>query len=157
MSKTFPYNQDLASLLSLSFSAMNQELHNRLKEAGFGDVRPAHSFLFQGLMPDGATAKTLVAHLGISKQAVSQMLDYLEECGYVARKPHPSDGRGKMVVLTERGWSLVRTKENIYKEIEQRWTRMIGSDHMKTLQQDLKHIIENVNEEDLQHPLRPVW
>ncbi|MED5017993.1 MarR family transcriptional regulator [Paenibacillus chibensis] len=140
------HQDDLASLFSLAFSALNQELHQRLNELGFGDIRPVHGFLFQGLIPDGATAKTLVDLLGISKQAVSQMLDYLEEHNYVIRRPHPSDGRGKLVVLTERGWALLKAKEKIYNSIEQRWGTLIGPDHLNAMRSDLKRIIQTAGE-----------
>lgn len=151
------HQDDLASLFSLAFSAFNQELHQRLNELGFGDVRPMHSFLFQGLIPDGATAKTLVDLLGISKQAVSQMLDYLEDKGYVVRKPHPSDGRGKLVVLTERGWGLIKAKEKIVATIENRWGGIVGPDHLNMMRSDLKQIIQSVSEGELQQKLRPGW
>ncbi|MCJ8011787.1 MarR family transcriptional regulator [Paenibacillus sp. KQZ6P-2] len=151
------HQDDLATLFSLAFSTLNQELHQRLVELGFDDIRPMHGFLFQGLIPDGATAKTLVELLGISKQAVSQMLDYLEERGYVIRRPHPSDGRGKLVVLTERGWALIKAKESIYMNIENRWGGIIGPNHLNTMRSDLKQIIQFVGEEDLPQKLRPVW
>lgn len=35
---------DLTSLLSLSYSTLIYELHDRLNELGFGDIRPAHGF-----------------------------------------------------------------------------------------------------------------
>ncbi|GAB6992338.1 MarR family winged helix-turn-helix transcriptional regulator [Paenibacillus pini] len=151
------HNQDLASLLSLTFSSLNQELHMRLNEMGFTDVRPAHGFLFQGLIPDGSTAKALVQHLGITKQAVSQMVDELEARGYVARKPHPSDGRGKLIILTERGWSVVRSKEKIYTEVEERWAKIIGHNRMKELHEDLLSIVNFTSEGNIPHRLRPVW
>ncbi|MWV45638.1 MarR family transcriptional regulator [Paenibacillus sp. HJL G12] len=151
------HQDDLASLFSLAFSTLNQELHQRLNELGFGDIRPMHGFLFQGLIPDGATAKTLVDLLGISKQAVSQMLDYLEERGYVIRRPHPSDGRGKLVVLTERGWALLKAKESIYSKIENRWGGIIGPDRLNMMRSDLKQIIQSVGEGELKQKLRPVW
>ncbi|BFH60201.1 MULTISPECIES: MarR family winged helix-turn-helix transcriptional regulator [Paenibacillus] len=151
------HQEDLASLFSVAFSALNQELHQRLNELGFGDIRPMHGFLFQGLIPDGATAKTLVELLGISKQAVSQMLDYLEERGYVARKPHPSDGRGKLVVLTEKGQAAIKAKESIYSKIERRWGEIVGPERLNMMRSDLKMIIESINEGDLPQKLRPTW
>ncbi|MDR0268531.1 MarR family transcriptional regulator [Paenibacillus sp.] len=151
------HQEDLASLFSVAFSVLNQELHQRLDELGFGDIRPMHGFLFQGLIPDGATAKTLVELLGISKQAVSQMLDYLEERGYVARKPHPSDGRGKLVVLTERGQAVIKAKESTYAKIERKWGEIVGPDRLNMMRSDLKRIIESVNEGDVPQKLRPTW
>lgn len=41
-------------------------------------------------------------------EGVPRMLDRLEEMGYVRRAPHPTDGRKKIVQLTEEGREAVR-------------------------------------------------
>lgn len=54
---------DFISLLSLSLSASINELHERLSELGFEDIRPTHGFMFKCMIPDGATG----IELGISR------------------------------------------------------------------------------------------
>lgn len=63
---------DLTSLLSLSFSTLITELHDKLNELGFEDIRPAHGFMFKRILPNGATGIELAEYLGVSKQAVSK-------------------------------------------------------------------------------------
>lgn len=43
----------------------------------------------------------LARHLRISTASTSKLLDRLELAGHVERRPHPSDGRARIVVLTE--------------------------------------------------------
>ncbi|MBX9975685.1 MarR family winged helix-turn-helix transcriptional regulator [Cytobacillus firmus] len=148
---------DLTSLLSLSFSALIDELHDRLSELGFGDIRPSHGFLFKCITPSGATGIELAEYLGITKQAVSKMVDYLEKSGYVIRQNHPTDKRGKIIVLTERGWLVVKAKEKILIEIERRWIENIGTERMHMLKEDLTKLIYEANEGKLSSRLRPVW
>ncbi|CRK81263.1 MarR family winged helix-turn-helix transcriptional regulator [Neobacillus massiliamazoniensis] len=148
---------DLSSLLSLSFSATINELHDRLSDLSYGDIRPAHGFMFKYMIPNGATGIELAEHLGITKQAVSKMVDYLEKCDYVTRQPHPTDKRGKIIVLTERGWSVVKAKEKILTEIEQRWIENIGAERMQMLKEDLTKLVNEANEDKLSSRLRPVW
>ncbi|MES5939316.1 MULTISPECIES: MarR family transcriptional regulator [unclassified Bacillus cereus group] len=148
---------DLTSLLSLSFSTSINELHNRLSELGFGDIRPIHGFMFKYITPNGATGIELADYLGITKQAVSKMVDYLEKSGYVTRKAHPTDKRGKIIVLTERGWLVVRAKEKILAEIEQRWIEKIGAKRMQMLKEDLTKFVYEENEGKLLSKVRPVW
>jgi DNA-binding MarR family transcriptional regulator len=148
---------DLTSLLSLSFSVLINELHDRLSELGFEDIRPAHGFMLKRIIPDGATGIELAECLGISKQAVSKMVDYLEKSGYVKRESHPTDKRGKIIVLTERGWQVVKAKEEILTKIEQRWIDNIGAERMQMLKEDLKKLVDEGNEEQLSSRLRPVW
>ncbi|EMJ6443767.1 MULTISPECIES: MarR family winged helix-turn-helix transcriptional regulator [Bacillus] len=148
---------DLTSLLSLSFSASINELHDKLNELGFGDIRPVHGFMFKCITPNGATGIELAEYLGITKQAVSKMVDYLEKSGYVVRKTHPTDKRGKIIVLTERGWLVVKAKEKILTEIEQRWITNIGTERMQMLKEDLTKLVYEANECNLSPRLRPVW
>lgn len=148
---------DYTSLLSLSYSTLINELHDRLSEFGFGDIRPAHGFMFKCITPDGATGIELAEYLGITKQAVSKMVDFLEKSGYVMRRTHPTDKRGKIIVLTDRGWLVMKTKEEIIAEIEQRWIENIGAERMHMLKEDLTKLIHGANESKLSSKLRPVW
>lgn len=148
---------DLTSLLSLSFSALIDELHNRLSELGFEDIRSVHGFMFKYIGPNGATGIELAEHLGITKQAVSKMVDYLEKSGYVMRQTHPTDKRGKIIVLTERGWLVVKAKEKILTEIEGSWIENIGVERMQMLKEDLTKIVYKANEGKLSLRSKPVW
>ncbi|MED1625137.1 MarR family winged helix-turn-helix transcriptional regulator [Bacillus pseudomycoides] len=148
---------DLTSLLSLSFSASINELHDRLSELGFGDIRPVHGFMFKCIIPDGATGIEIAEYLGITKQAVSKIVDYLEKCGYVMRQTHPTDKRGKIIVLTERGWLVVKAKEEILAEMEGRWIENIGAERMQMLKEDLTKLVYEANEGKLSSRLRPIW
>ncbi|HWI46722.1 MAG TPA: MarR family transcriptional regulator [Rummeliibacillus sp.] len=152
------YNEmDLISLLSLSFSASINELHERLSELGFADIRPAHGFIFKCLIPNGSTGMELAENLGITKQAVSKMVDYLEKSGYVMRQTHPTDKRGKIIVLTERGWSVARAKEKILTEIEERWSEKIGTKQIQMLKEDLSKLVFEENEGKVSFKIKPVW
>ncbi|MED2012674.1 MarR family winged helix-turn-helix transcriptional regulator [Bacillus wiedmannii] len=148
---------DLTSLLSLSFSTLITELHEKLSELGFEDIRPAHGFMFKLILPNGATGIELAEYLGISKQAVSKMVDSLESSGYVTRKTHPTDKRGKIIVLTERGLSVMKAKEEIIAEIEQRWIENIGAERMQMLKEDLTTFVTKKNTGKLSSNIRPVW
>ncbi|UOK49449.1 MarR family transcriptional regulator (plasmid) [Bacillus tropicus] len=148
---------DLTSLLSLSFSAAINELHDKLSELGFEDIRPVHGFMFKRIIPHGATGVELAEYLGITKQAVSKMVDYLEKSGYIMRKTHPADKRGKIIVLTERGWLVVQAKEKILTEIEGRWIENIGAERMQMLKEDLTKLVYEANESNSSLEFRPVW
>jgi DNA-binding MarR family transcriptional regulator len=131
----------LTILFLLAARSTVEEVHTRLAAAGFDGLRPAHGFAFQRLAPDGATGTELAEHLGITKQAASVMIDYLEERGYVARHPDLSDGRGKVVVLAARGWACIRAAERIFADVERRWTQTLGAAEMARPRADLRHLI----------------
>ena len=147
---------ELFVLLTLAQRAMVDDLHRHLAALGFDDVRPAHGFAFVRLAPAGATGNEFAAHLGVSKQAASQMADYLEQHGYVTRRPHPRDRRGKIVVLTARGWACIRATEALLTEIERGWAAVVGEERMELLRADLRRLVYTVNDGTPQR-LRPAW
>ncbi|WP_042351541.1 MarR family winged helix-turn-helix transcriptional regulator [Bacillus massiliigorillae] len=148
--------KSLALLLALSLHSSIDELHKSLSEKGFDDIRPIHGYLFSSLIPNGATGIELANHLGITKQAVSKMIDYLEKCGYVMREPHPTDKRGKMIILAERGWLVVNEKNLILSDIEGRLIEKIGKDRMRLLKEDLSTIVTDKDEKSMPKA-RPIW
>jgi DNA-binding MarR family transcriptional regulator len=54
----------------------------------------------------------------VTKQSAAQMLDLLEERGYVARESHPGDARAKVARLTARGRACIDAGVLIWAEIE---------------------------------------
>src|SRR5262252_2106884 len=75
-----------------------------LAEAGFDDVRPAHTAVFQHIDAEGSRLTDLAERAQITKQSMGYLVDYLEERGYLERRPDPSDRRVALIFLTERGW-----------------------------------------------------
>lgn len=51
----------------------------------------------------------LSAQLNISSQYMSQVLNHLEELGYISRKPSPKDKRKTFAVLTAKGKKKIQT------------------------------------------------
>lgn len=157
MADTPSNTYELIALLATAWSILVDELHKELAKVGYGDIRPAHGFAFQLLAPNGATGNELAEHLGVTKQAASQMIDFLEEHGYVTRKPHPTDKRGKIVILTQRGWDCIQAVETILAKLESHWSTTLGPEHMKMLVADLRSIVLNSNTDILPYRLRPTW
>lgn len=60
-------------------------------------LRTAHTSLFPHIDHDGTRQTVIAQRLGISKQAVAQLVDELVEMGSLERVPDPSDGRAKLV------------------------------------------------------------
>ncbi|MFE5319942.1 MarR family winged helix-turn-helix transcriptional regulator [Paenibacillus sp. NPDC056579] len=147
---------ELTILFATAFRLAVDELHDELAKAGFDDVRPSHGFIFQKLSHGGATGNEIADHLGITKQAASLTIDYLEERGYVSREPHPSDRRGKLVVLTERGWRCIRTTEAVFSSIERRWEQMVGEEAIRSLRHDMRELVHSFPNAK-PGAFRPVW
>ena len=59
----------LARLLAMSFRTMIDELHARLGQRGWSDVRPAYGFVLLALRDGPTSAKDVAALMGTTKQA----------------------------------------------------------------------------------------
>ncbi len=93
-----------AQVLFRAARLCNEEGIRRVREA-VGDVRvrTAHTALFPHVPFEGIRLTALAERVGVSKQAVQQLVDELEAMGVLARIPDPRDGRAKQIVWTERG------------------------------------------------------
>ena len=67
------------------------------------EVRRSHTALFPHIDLEGTRITELARRVGISKQAVGQLVDELEEMGALERVPDPRDGRAKLVRFVEAG------------------------------------------------------
>ena len=150
-----PY--ELFVLLTITYRAMVDELHREMALRGYGDLRPAHGFAFQRLTPDGATGNELAEFLDITKQAASQMVDYLEKRGYIIRRPHPRDKREKLILLSEKGWACTRSAEEILARLELRSAGMLGAERMQAFRVDLYRLALLTNNGVMPAHLRPIW
>lgn len=148
---------DLPALLAVAFRAVMDNVHQQLAAEGYGDVRPAHGFVFQYLSfhPD-ATAVALGEHLGVTKQAAVQLVDELERRGYIERRPHPTDRRSRAVVLTARGWACIERVVALWQDVEQRWAALLGEERLDALRADLATLVRDTSGGD-PVPLRPLW
>ncbi|NEB79403.1 MarR family transcriptional regulator, partial [Streptomyces sp. SID14478] len=79
----------LSAALLAAAGELTQRIDEGVRARGFDGVRPAHGFVFVRLSFGDATATDVAAHLGVTKQAASQLVDELVRKGYVERRPHP--------------------------------------------------------------------
>ena len=82
---------DLGTLMRTGYHRTMEYVQARLEQLGFDDVRPAHMAIFQNLGPEGARIGELAERAKLTNQSVGYLVDYLEEHGYVERRPDPTN------------------------------------------------------------------
>ena len=117
-----------------------QSVSSGLTDAGFDDIRPAHTAVFQHIDADGTRITDLAERAQITKQSMSYLVEHLESHGYVERKPDPSDRRATLICLTERGWSQIRAALAVISTIEEGWERELGTKRMELLRELLADV-----------------
>ncbi|MFE5188359.1 MarR family winged helix-turn-helix transcriptional regulator [Streptomyces sp. NPDC056628] len=140
----------LSAALLAAAGDLTRRIHDGVVARGFEGLRPAHGFAFARLAPDGATVTELATHLGVTKQAASQLVDEIVRKGYAERRPHPGDARARLVVLTERGWACTRAAEAAAAEVVGTWAEELGEGDLRALLHGLTRIASH-------GPVRPSW
>ncbi|MFJ7969295.1 MarR family winged helix-turn-helix transcriptional regulator [Streptomyces sp. NPDC096324] len=140
----------LSAVLLAAAGELTQRIHEGVVARGFEGVRPAHGFAFARLAPGGATVTEVAAHLGVTKQAASQLVEELVRKGYVERRPHPDDARARLLVLTELGWACTRAAEEAAADAVRAWAEVLGESEMRALCTRLASIAPY-------GPIRPAW
>ncbi|MFF6957371.1 MULTISPECIES: MarR family transcriptional regulator [unclassified Streptomyces] len=140
----------LSAALLAATGSLVEDIHNGVVALGYTDLRPTHGFVFSRLAPSGATVTEIAEHLGVTRQAASQIVDELERKGYVERRPHPDDARARLVVLTPQGWRCTRAAEESAAEAVQPWIELLGEKRLLALRDELVRLAPT-------GPIRPSW
>ena len=95
----------------------------------------------------------LAEHLGVTKAAVSQMIDRLVDSGLISRQEAPSDRRSKLICLSETGESPVQKAF----QARQKWIPNLAASLTESQQEQACQIFETVNEKlrQIQKGLNP--
>lgn len=113
----------LIALLRRTSRRMVEEITERMEAAGYPDSPARHYPVFENLDPEGTRLTVLAGRAGITHQAMAQLVAELEERGIVERVADPSDGRARLVRLTDDGREIVRAALKQIATIEDKWRR----------------------------------
>ena len=124
----------IAQQLQRGFEA---ECFARLAAAGFTGLRMRHSVLLDILGPGGGRITGLAAELGMTKQAMGELVDDLESNGYLERTTDPGDRRARIIRYTDRGREALAMAAEIIPAIEREYAELVGADRYA----EAKHVM----------------
>ncbi len=108
--------------------------------AGHDWYGEARSSVVPYIRQEGTRQSEIVAKMGLSKQAVQQLIADLENAGIVCREPDPDDGRGKIVKFTEEGLAAQRDAVRVKRDVEADYRRLLGQQDFEKLYALLKKL-----------------
>ncbi|WP_347260510.1 MarR family transcriptional regulator [Rudaea sp.] len=120
---------------------MVDDLHLRLRERGFRDVRPSYGFVLLEARSHPLGVVDVARLMGVTKQAASKLVDSMVGANYL-RDVDADDARARLVTLSPRGRRLLSAVEEIYRELEAEWAQAIGSARVEALRDDLVRVLE---------------
>lgn len=105
-------------------------------------IRPAHLQVFGSIKAGGSRLTDLARSADLSLSSAAELVDDLEALGYLDRRLDPSDGRAKLVSLTERGWDAMRSGRVVIAGIEGDWAGRIGEERYAELVAALQDLLD---------------
>jgi DNA-binding MarR family transcriptional regulator len=137
--------QMLLRLLFRSTHVMNAEMARRIRAKGYAGFQPSFTALLAHVDTEGTTISALARRIGTSRQAVSQLVQSIEEAGLLVRHPHPDDGRSIIVRHTEAGRQILLDALDVMSSIEAGYAELIGKDDVDELKRVLARLLERID------------
>ncbi|WP_310963095.1 MarR family winged helix-turn-helix transcriptional regulator [Nocardioides terrisoli] len=120
--------KSLQVLLRDAHAAVDAEVAAAATRAGFSELNPGHHVVLRNLGELGARPSEMAAAAGVTRQAITKVVDDLERRGVVRREPDPVDGRGVVVRYTERGLEGLAVARRRMAAMEADFSARIGAD-----------------------------
>lgn len=131
------------SLVQALARAAAIRMRDDLADHDMAGLRPLHAPLLAPLLGGGRRATDLSDIVGVSRQAVAQMLTTLERDGYIERIADPGDSRAKLVCLTARGRAALRLMRASALALEDEWRARMGADRLAALCDTLTELLDD--------------
>lgn len=113
-----------------------------MRGAGHDWFTDARANLLGHIARGGTPQAVVIARMGISKQAVQQLIDGLQGEGILERVPDPKDSRSRIVRHTAAGLRAMRDADRIKREIEAGYHSLLGAEAFEALMRALRSMTD---------------
>ena len=141
----------IPGLLRLARRPYRNAVAAALAEAGFDDVPRNGAYLLARVHDGRYAVAELTRGLGISKQAVSQLVDTMVTRGYIERKPDAEDRRRMQLTLTPRGAAAATLSWQAATQVDEELERRLSAAGVAALRSGLI-ALSDMGEDDPAHP-----
>jgi DNA-binding MarR family transcriptional regulator len=118
-------------------------IKRRLAEFGYEELPQPGYWALMLLADGGADASRLIGEMGISKQAVSKLVDTLVTEGFVDRKPNDADRRRTDLLLSGKGRRAAHVIADAVQATEDTFVRQLGPDRFADLVEMLTELAQS--------------
>jgi DNA-binding MarR family transcriptional regulator len=128
------------ALLGRAYSRLGFQIVDGVIGSGFPQ-KPRHSAVFAQISPEGSRITDLARRANMTPQSMGEIVDELEELGYVERRSDPTDRRAKLVTLTALGRRCVAAGEQTIRGLESEIDERIGTRAHAELRRMLERLV----------------
>jgi DNA-binding MarR family transcriptional regulator len=130
------------AMLGQAYSLLGFKIVEGVVGAGFPQ-KPSHSAVFAQIKAEGMRLTDLARGANITPQAMGELVDELEDLGYVERRPDPTDRRAKLIVLTDRGKQSIAAGIATIGGLEDQITAILGERGHRQLRTLLRRLLKD--------------
>ncbi len=123
--------------------AASKRLYADLRTQGllmFPELRGSHRRILQMIPPQGIRITGLALIADMTKQAIGEFVDLLEQSGFVRSGRDPADGRVRLVTRTDRGDAAAEAASMAIAAVEREWRNELGAEVFETMKQALRQL-----------------
>ncbi|MGI8562718.1 MAG: MarR family winged helix-turn-helix transcriptional regulator [Candidatus Dormibacter sp.] len=135
-----PPEHNTTALLGQAYSRLGHRIVEGVVAAGYPQ-RPAHSGVFAHIDMAGTRLTDLAARANMTPQAMGELVDDLEQRGYLSRHPDPADRRAKLIVLSETGRGCMQAAFDTIGRLEGDLEALLGARALNQLRRSLQRIL----------------
>lgn len=104
-----------------------------VRARGFDSVRMSHGAVLPHIDLEGTRISVLAERLEMTVQGAGKLVTELEALKLAKRSPDPSDGRARLVRLTESGFTMMFEALDVLEGIERELAKALGEDTIRSL------------------------
>ncbi|MFT4008404.1 MAG: MarR family transcriptional regulator [Nocardioidaceae bacterium] len=130
----------IAALVRRPATTVRRRVVEAWRAEGLEGLLPGHLSVFTMESPEGVRPGQLAARVDFSKQAMNHLLGQLETLGYLTREPDPTDGRTKVVRLTDRGRRAQQIIHRVARDLDAELRAHLGVLGLESLRHGLMEL-----------------
>ena len=138
-----PVEDALPDHLARWLEAASKRLYADLRAQGalrFPELRGSHRRILQMIPPQGVRITDLARIAGMTKQALGESVDALEQSGFVRSGRDLADGRVRLVTRTDRGDAAAEAASLAIAAVEREWRKEVGAEAFDIMKQALRQL-----------------
>lgn len=140
------------AVMPIVWQWLRDQVLEGVRAAGYGDLNPAHVALARNPALDGSRPSEIAERMQITRQSVHELITHMEHRGYLVREADASNGRARIVRLTDSGRRLEREVRAQARAAEAQIAGLIGEQPWTQLRDALTMLAAEVITGRFQRP-----
>ena len=118
-----------------TFLQMDEKLRERLQQRGWPSITRSQSMVLANVANGVTRASRLAENLGVTRQAMSQLLADMVKKGLIELIPDPDHGRAQLIQFAPQADGIREDARRVLRDLEAELEVSIGAQQMASLRQ----------------------